>query len=280
VRRHAFAFADRSGRWRDPDACFITTRGSSNDKLLNGLPWPQSNGQPPPELILLCQNDTVGPGGLTANERWVKRISPRLPFAYYSWNPPQPHKDFNDWTKAGVTEAELADELDRIKNGTKPIEPAPSLIELITPSEIKAYKPPPGILLVGDNHVVRGNTLVIGGAPGVGKSRATVALGEAGATGYEWFGQKIHCRFSTIIIQNENGRFRLQQEFANLDEAVLDKYLRMSLPPPQGLCFYKEAFREKLKRLFDTFPPAVVTIDPWNAVSRDDKQKDYLEASS
>jgi AAA domain len=168
--------------------------------------------------------------------------------------------------------------LDRLKTSAKPTEPAPSLIELLKPSEIKAYKPPPGILLAGDNHIVRGNTFVIGGAPGVGKSRATVALSEAGATGYEWFALKIHCQFPTIIIQNENGRFRLQQEFANLDEAVLDKYLRISSPPPQGLCFHKEAFREQLKRLFGEFPPAVVMLDPWSAVSHDDKRKDYLES--
>jgi hypothetical protein len=78
----AFAFADRSGLWKDPDACFIATRGSSTDKLFNGLPWPKPNGHPPPDLILLCQNDKdVGQDGSTANERWVKRIAPRLPFA-------------------------------------------------------------------------------------------------------------------------------------------------------------------------------------------------------
>ena len=171
-----------------------------------------------------------------------------------------------------MTEAELFGELARLKNSTKPIEPAPSLIEILTPGEVKAYKPPPGTLLVGDNHIVRGNVFLIAGPPGVGKSRATVALAEAGATVFECFGLKPHCRFSVIIIQNENGRFRLQQEFANLDETVLDKYLRISPPPPQGLCFYKEQFREQLKKLFDTFPPAVVILDPWNAVSRDDAQ--------
>jgi AAA domain len=274
----ALAFADRSGMWKDPDACFIGTRGASNDKLLSGLPWPKQNGHPDPEVFLLCQNDqTIGPDGLTANERWLRRVTPRLPFAYYRWNPPALHKDFNDWTRSGVTGAELFDQLARLKNSTKPTEPAPSLIEVLTPSEVKAYKPPTGTLLVGDNHIVRGNVFVIGGAPGTGKSRATVALAEAGATRYEWFGLTVHCNFSLIIIQNENGRYRLQQEFAQLDTTLLDRYLRITPPPPHGLCFYKEQFRDQLKRLFETFPPAVVILDPWSAVARDDKQKDYLE---
>jgi hypothetical protein len=42
--------------------------------------------------------------GLTANERWVQKVGPKLPFPYYLWYPPAQFKDFNDWTKAGVTE--------------------------------------------------------------------------------------------------------------------------------------------------------------------------------
>ena len=275
-----FAYADRSGRWRDPDACFIATRGASNDKLFSNLPWPQANGGPSPDIVLFCQNDVkVGPDGLTANERWIKRVAPHFPFPYYCWQPPAQFKDFNDWTRAGVTEVELHEALYRLKKDTKPIDPAPpSLIEICTPSEVKAYQPPPGTLLVGDNHIVRGSIFVIGGAPGTGKSRATVALAEAGAYCYEWFGQIVHCNFSTIIIQNENGRYRLQQEFANLDETVLDKYLRITPPPPYGLCFGKEAFRDQLKRIFDSFPPGIALIDPWNAVAHDYTQRDYLEA--
>jgi hypothetical protein len=119
----AFAYADRSSRWKDT-ACFIATRGASNDKLLQGLPWPQANGQSP--LVLFCQNDSVvGPDGLTANERWIKRVSPHFPFPYYPWHPPAQFKDFNDWTRAGVTEVELHEALYLLKSTTKPIDPAP-----------------------------------------------------------------------------------------------------------------------------------------------------------
>jgi len=45
-----------------------------------------------------------------------------------------------------------------------------------------------GLVLASDNHLVRGSVFVLGGPPGVGKSRATVALAEAGATRSDWFG--------------------------------------------------------------------------------------------
>src|SRR5271166_2883934 len=151
------------------------------------------------------------------------------------------------------------------------------LIEFLSPSQIKSYVPPPGTLLVGDNHIVRGGIFVIGGPPGVGKSRAAVALAEAGATQLDWLGCKVHCNFKTLIIQNENGRFRLKMEFEDLDHQLLDRYLRICPPPPLGLRFDKLAFRDQVKAYIDTWQPGVVILDPWNAVAKDDKQKDYRE---
>jgi hypothetical protein len=56
-------------------------------------------------------------------------------------------------------------------------------ITLLSPSEARNYTPPEGSILVGDCHLVRGATCVIGGMAGVGKSRAATALAVAGATG-------------------------------------------------------------------------------------------------
>jgi hypothetical protein len=110
-------------------------------------------------------------------------------------------------------------------------------LEFLRPSELRDFQPPEGIVLVGDNHITRGSVFVIGGAPGVGKSRATVALAEAGATSYEWFGLKVHSKFKTLIIQNENGRYRLKQEFSELDCETMDEFVRITPPPTYGLCF-------------------------------------------
>lgn len=151
-------------------------------------------------------------------------------------------------------------------------------LEALKPKEISAYQPPPGTLLIGDNHIVRGAVFVIGGAPGIGKSRSSVALAEAGATSMDWLGLQVHTRFKTLIIQNENGRYRLKLEFEAIDTLeVLDDYLLITPPPPFGLRFEKQEFREQLKRIIDEHQPGLIMIDPWNAVVRDDKAKDYSE---
>jgi AAA domain len=150
-------------------------------------------------------------------------------------------------------------------------------LEFLSPSQLKSYKPPPGMVLVGDNHITRGSVSVIGGMPGVGKSRASVALAEAGATGCEWFSLKVHSLFRTLIIQNENGRYRLKMEFSALDCEAMEKFIRVTPPPPYGLCFDHHEFRNQLAAQIAEFDPAVVAIDPWNAASKDDKAKGYLE---
>jgi replicative DNA helicase len=163
--------------------------------------------------------------------------------------------------------------LSRVSNGSKP-----GFIEALSPSQFRNYEPPPGILLVGDNHIVRGSVFVIGGAPGVGKSRASVALAEAAATGHDWFGYPVHSKFKTLIIQNENGPYRLKLEFSQLDCETMDQYVRVTPPPPYGLCFERPEFQTQLRTLLEQFDPELVIIDPWNAAARDEKAKNYLEA--
>jgi hypothetical protein len=142
---------------------------------------------------------------------------------------------------------------------------------------MRAYRAPEGSVLVGDNHIVRGAVFVIGGAPGVGKSRASVALAVAGARGQSWLGLTVHRQFRTMIVQNENGKARLSEEFFALPCEELDSWVRVSPPPPFGIAFADLTFRAELAAAIVEFKPDVILIDPWNAVAPDDKAKDYLE---
>jgi hypothetical protein len=151
------------------------------------------------------------------------------------------------------------------------------LIEFKTPLQLKNFVPPPGIVLVGDCHIVRGSVFVMGGAPGVGKSRASVTLAVAGATRSDWFGLKVHRTFKVMIIQTENGEFRLSKEFRELDCDILEDYIRVCPPPPYGLCFQREEFRAQLAAAIAEFKPDIVIYDPWNAAARDEKAREYLE---
>ena len=106
------------------------------------------------------------------------------------------------------------EEIDVLQAGTdkseKTREPR---IRFFSPSELRGYEPEKDIVLVGDCHIMRGEVFVIGGEPGVGKSTAATELAICGATGRPWLGLPVHCRFKTMIIQTENGRYRLRQEY-------------------------------------------------------------------
>ena len=151
------------------------------------------------------------------------------------------------------------------------------LIEFRSPLQLRNFTPPPGLVLVGDCHIVRGSVFVIGGAPSVGKSRASVTLAVAGATRSDWFGLKVHRSFRVMIIQTENGEFRLSKEFRELDCDTLDEYIRVCTPPPYGLCFQRDEFRAQLAAAIAEFKPDIVIYDPWNAAARDEKAREYLE---
>lgn len=162
--------------------------------------------------------------------------------------------------------------------------PAPrrDWLRLWKPSDFLNFDPPKDFVLLGDFHITRGGISVLGGAPGVGKSRAALGLAIAGATGRPWMGLAVHCRFRTLIIQIENGEYRLKRElegaFADIPVVDMDEWLRITPPPPHGLAFSHPAFREELARVIAEFKPGLIIIDPWNRVAEGDKQGDYRSA--
>jgi len=146
-----------------------------------------------------------------------------------------------------------------------------------SPSECRNYQPPKELTLAGDFHITRGALTVLAGQPGVGKSRAAMALAISGATGEPWFGLPVHSRFRTAILQNENGLHRLKMELSGLDIPDLDDFIRVSEPPPYGMAFDHADFRERLGEWLQQWQPDLVVFDPWNSAARDDGQRDYLE---
>jgi len=151
------------------------------------------------------------------------------------------------------------------------------MLEFFTPTELSSYQVPDGSNLVGNYHIVRGGIFVIGGAPGVGKSRAAVALAVAGATGAGWFGLKVHRKFRTMILQAENGRIRLKMEIGDLNCAVLDEWVLVSAVPPYGFAMTDRDFLAQFRAAILKFKPDIIIIDPWNQCVKDSMEKDYWE---
>jgi AAA domain/DnaB-like helicase N terminal domain len=151
-------------------------------------------------------------------------------------------------------------------------------IRFFAPRELRDFQQPESdIILVGDAHISRGEVFTIGGEPGVGKSRAATQLGISGATRRPWFGLPVHRQFKTMVVQTENGRYRLQQEFSALDCDEIENWVRVSEPPPFGLTLNNPEFQGDVRAALDCFKPDCVILDPWNAAARDDKQRDYVE---
>ena len=165
------------------------------------------------------------------------------------------------------------------KNGSQPSsnQPLKDFLTFYSVSGVKSYVPPPGLLLVGDYHIVRGATTVIAGPPDVGKSRASVYLAACGATQQDFFGLKVHTQFKTMILQCENGLYRLKNEFSGMDNKY-DDFIRISDPPPYGFLFKRSDFRAFLKDRIAQFAPGILVIDPWNRVEHGQDSKDYLDS--
>ncbi|MBI3877327.1 MAG: AAA family ATPase [Verrucomicrobia bacterium] len=161
----------------------------------------------------------------------------------------------------------------------KPSEP---LVRFYSPSELRAYEPPPNQNMIGDFHLQRGAPSVLAGPPGCGKSRAALWLGIMGARGVgDWFGMPVHCQFRTLILQNENGLTRLHRDFAEIPPVEgLDDWLKISAPPTYGLALQNPMFRNELKAMMKDFAPNLLIVDPWNACVRDAMEKDFQEGFS
>lgn len=158
---------------------------------------------------------------------------------------------------------------------------APRFLEFLSPDQLADWKIPEGFNLVGDSHLVRGGISVIAGVPGCGKSRTLAGLAIAGATRSHWMGHEVHTNFRTLVIQAENGPFRLKQEFTEIREGSsvdLAPWLRVNYPGRHGLPLHDPAFRRELRDVIAGFQPGVVAFDPWNRIVQDDKQKDYRAA--
>lgn len=154
------------------------------------------------------------------------------------------------------------------------------LITFYSPKQLFSYTPPSDVQLIGDYHIVKdtGFVSVIGGPAGVGKSLTATALAVAGATGEgEWFGLKIHRRFKTMIIQTENGLFRLSRNFHELDCEFLEEFIRICDPPPMGMAFKNEDFCLLLRNEIAKFGPDLVVLDPFNSVAHDQEQRTYID---
>jgi len=150
-------------------------------------------------------------------------------------------------------------------------------LEFHSPSQCRDWVMPDGFKLVGDFHVTRGSITVIGGPPGLGKSRAAMQLAKSGGEGSKWFGLDVHSPFKTLYLQNENGPHRLKADFKSFPEE-LDGQMLITPPPEYGMRFDVDEFRNELYERMMDYKPGVIVIDPFTNIVNDSTQGDYSAA--
>jgi hypothetical protein len=256
-----FAALDRLGVHRGERIAGIATRGASNAALVATI-------QIKAELYAIPQNDEAG-------QKWAESLGTVLTKEFKIIVVPENFHDVDDWLKAL---ADFGEFIEAIRNAKSHRPTRDKIyIEFHRPSFYLEYQPPEDLVLVGDNHIVRGSVVVLAGPPGVGKSRGITASALSGALRIPWFGMEVHTNYKTMVIQAENGRFRLKKELTGINEPRLEDYLLICPPPQFGLCFGHDKFKDQLKKARDEFSPMMVWVDPWNATSPDDKIRDYRE---
>jgi hypothetical protein len=149
------------------------------------------------------------------------------------------------------------------------------LIEVLTPEELRAWKPDPSCYLVGDDIISRGEFSVLSGWQGIGKSMVAKCLAFAGARGTGWLGYPVKRRFRTFILQGEDSRKRLRAEFLAAPD-VTSEWVRAT--PPIPLAFGSAAFRSELRRQYDSWPFDLLILDNWTDISGTQDVADSQEA--
>lgn len=156
-------------------------------------------------------------------------------------------------------------------------------VHFATWNEVADYEVPDGYMLMENQFLARGQITVVAGYPGTGKSMFTMWLAALAAAGAEEFmGQKILTQFRTLILQNENGLFPLQQRFQGVQSRFPDfdfnDWIKVSEPPESGLAVSDPEFRRLIKSEIRQFNPGLVVIDPFTNLVNDLGHRDYSEA--
>jgi hypothetical protein len=126
----AFAAMDKLG-WHTgdglPDAAVLVTRGADNGKLI------ADHCSPDATVYAFIQNDVPNANGSKPAEKWLADVGAFSGCKVLQVTTPGPHKDLNDWTRAGATKADIEA---AIKKG-KPIDTG--RLESVAPSRRDEY---------------------------------------------------------------------------------------------------------------------------------------------
>jgi hypothetical protein len=152
----AFAFLDGSSAYLNRGVSAIVTRGASNGSTIaKRICYSQA------DLYIWVQNDSPGQNGDAPSEKWFKAIQASVMQDFYRVATPRPHKDLNDWTRAGATKEAI---LQAVRSAAPIVEQGSERIPTISFCSIESLpdKPPKevigGLLRVGQVALIGGHS--------------------------------------------------------------------------------------------------------------------------
>jgi hypothetical protein len=174
-----FSVADKLGLHTAsglPDTAFICTRGASNGKLISGHVSPDA------KVFAFTQNDK-------AAQTWLADVTANAGCKVLNVTTPEPHKDCNDWTRAGASADDLQaaiknareSQCSGIENEDTP-NGLPAMVDAA--SFIAEPLPEPSELIAGILH--KGCKLVLGGSSKSFKTWTLLDLALSVSHGSPW----------------------------------------------------------------------------------------------
>lgn len=210
----AFAFMDAT-RWLEMDfratSSIVITRGAGNAKLVRNT-FPTRG-----KIIAWMQNDPLDEKNFSPAKGWlndlVKTIG-SIPVCY----PPEPHKDLNDWLKAGAVAAEIVDLM-----ADAPLFRDPSLPNLKPSLDFKKMlkfdaKSDPDCLL-GQRYLCRGGSAIWVGSSGLGKSVLSIQAAITFALNQDLFGLEPKKALRSVIFSAEDDEGDISETFQGVIKA-------------------------------------------------------------
>src|SRR5262249_18570261 len=231
----------------------IITRGANNGALVSGV-IPQGA-----TVYAWAQNDDPG-------ETWAETVCANVQnYVVKIVRTPEQYGDLNDWTRAGATAGDL---LGAMTNGQTAREP--ERLTVLTVDEILALPRDEHACIMGDRLLAKGQSLVIAGQPGLGKSKLVLQFAFACNTGRDFCGLVTHGRgLRWLLLQTENSVARLQEDLVALkkwagsefDQSLL--HLQVIRSDEDGfLCLDDKATVARISNTIQLVQPDGVIADP------------------
>ncbi len=210
----AFAFMDAT-RWLETNmrafSSIVITRGANKAKSVKNL-FPTSG-----DIIAWMQNDPEDDEGDSPAKSWLADLTQTIGRVKAAW-PPEPHKDLNDWTRAGALSADILQLMESAliyrNPSLPPLKPHLSFRKMLRFDPLNDDS-----CLLGQRYLCKGGSAIWVGASGLGKSVLALQAAITFALNDSLFGLQPRKPLRSVILSAEDDEGDLSETFQGVIKA-------------------------------------------------------------